>query len=277
MGRAQNLFEASLSAGDKIAEGFWKVTTAKRRTLVPPAGFMLYDTDLKQIFIGDGTLNGGYPAHAKKRVRLVNVAAASSGITVATSGATTNANTLTWAPAAYLRTGDAVTLAAGGGAVPSGTSATTYWIFKPSDVGDGKANTSTVFKLATTRENALAKTGVTLYSAGTAGFTSVIAGVMASDTADVTLISPVSAAIDVYLPYSNNSDGFTCTVSRAATATNAVTIKEVDVSGNAKASGAMTVDGAAGYVSLRASNADFCEFFADATNGVYYTAGKRIA
>lgn len=265
-------FEAQMKKTDKITDGFYKVTTAKRRKLVPPKGFRLYDTDLNKIFNGDGSTNGGVPEDSKKKIRVVNVAAASSGITVASG-----TSTFTWAPAAYLRTGDAVKLAAGTGAVPSGTSATTYWIVKTDDIGNGKANEGTSFKLATTRENALARTTVTLLGAGTAGFTSVIAGVMANETADVTLISPVSAAIDVYLPYSTSNDGFNVTVQRAATATNVVTIKEVDVSGNAKASGSMTVDGAVGYVTLRASNADYAEFLADGTNGVYYTHGKRIA
>ena len=245
--------------------------------MVPPKGFRLYDTDLNLIFTGDGTTAGGVVCDGRKRVRIVNVAAATSGITVQTSGATTYPNSLTWSAAQYLRTGDAITLAAGTGAVPSGLSATTYWISKPDDIGDGKANEGTTFRLSSTRENALARTTLTIASAGTAGFTSVIAGVMANETADITLISPVSAAIDVYLPYSNVSTGFNCTVSRAATATNAVTIKEVDASGNVKATGSMTVDGSAGYVSLRASSADYAEFFADSTNGVYYTHGKRIA
>lgn len=277
MSRAQDLFQTKLAMGDKITDGFYKVTTAKRKTLVPPKGFRLYDTDLNLIFTGDGITNGGIATNGRQRVRIVNVAAASSGITVQTSGATTYPNSLTWAPAQYLRTGDAVKLAAGGGALPSGLSAATYWISKPTDIGDGKENTDTTFRLSATRENALARTTLTIASAGTAGFTSVIQGVMANETADITLISPVSAAIDVYLPYSNVSPGFNCTVSRAATATNVVTIKEVDVSGNAKASGAMTVDGTAGYVALRAANADYAEFFADSTNGVYYTHGKRIA
>lgn len=269
-------FEAQLKKADKISDGFYKVTTSKRRTLVPPAGFKLFDTDMNEVFIGDGTTNGGYALTTKQKIRIVNVAAASSGITVQTSGATSNPNSLTWSPAQHLRTGDAVTLAAGGGAIPSGLSATTYWISKVGDIGNGAANVGTTFKLASTRANAIARTNLTIADAGTAGFTSVIAGVTANKTADVTLISPVSAAIDVYLPYSTNSEGFRCTVSRAITATNAVTVKEIGSDNNIKASGSMTVDGTVGYVTLKAATADYARFYADSTNGVYYTAGKQV-
>ena len=117
MSRAQDLFQSKLAMGDKITDGFYKVTSAKRRTLVPPKGFRLYDTDLNIIFTGDGTTNGGSVCNSREHVRIVNVAAAASGITVQTSGATTYPNSLTWAAAEYLRTGDAVTLAAGGGAM----------------------------------------------------------------------------------------------------------------------------------------------------------------
>jgi len=276
MGSAVDQFACVMKAQDKITDGLWKVTTAKRRTLVPPKGVRLYDTDMDKFFNGDGVTNGGVAEGAKVALRVVPVSAASSGITVKTSGEATNPNTFTWAPAAYLRTGDAITLADGTGAVPSGTTATTYYIKKVGDYGNGKSNAGTTFRIASTRANALANTTLTIASSGTAGFTSVIAGVAAQGVEDVLLINPVSAAVDVYLPYSTTSPNFACTVKRAPTASNDVTVKELDASGNVKASGDMSVDGTAGYVTLKAATADYLELFADASNGVYFTRGKTV-
>lgn len=276
MGSAIDQFACVMKAQDKITDGLWKVTTTKRRTLVPPKGVRLYDTDMDKFFSGDGLTNGGVVESAKVALRVVPIDAASSGITVKASGETTNPNTFTWAPAAYLRTGDAITLDAGEGAVPSGTTATTYYIKKVGDYGNGKSNAGTIFRLASSRVNALANTTLTIADDGTAGFTSVIAGVAAQGVDDVLLINPVSAAVDVYLPYSTTSSNFACTVKRATTATNAVTIKELDASGNVKASGDVTVDGTAGYVTLKAATDDYLNLFADAANGVYFTRGKQV-
>lgn len=260
---------------DQVNDSTWKVTTAKRITLVIPDGVRVFDTDLNKFFDGDGVTAGGVAGTNKINVRKIGIAAAASGgLSAATSGTT---NSITWTTYGDdLRTGDAITLAAGTGTLPSGLSATSYYIIKNGDVGDGASNNATSFQVATTRANALAGTAVSILSSGAPGWTAVISGFMPKFGDDIVLIDPVSAAVDVFLPDANSSSGFSVTIKRAKTATNAVTIKEVDVSGNVAASGTVTVDDTAGYIVLKAATDDFVNLFADSTAGEYWTRGKQV-
>lgn len=264
------LFESQMDKEDKISSGVYKATTAKRISLVIPAGVRIYDTDLKKFFMGDGVQNGGHTEAARLAVRTVPIAAANGTITV-----TLASSSFTWAAATHIRTGDAITVAAGSGTIPTGLTATTYWIIKNGDIGDGKSNAGTTFKLASSRANAIARTSVAITDVGVAGFTFVISGVAAQGTSDVLLISPVSAAVDVYLPYSNNAKGFSTTIKRAPTATNAVTVKEIDSDNSIKATGSVTIDGTAAWVVLKAGTYDYLEIFADDAAGVYWTRGRQ--
>lgn len=268
-------FKTLLKKTDKIDDSTWKVTTAKRITLLIPDGIEVYDTDLDKFFVGDGVTQGGVAGSSKLNVRKVAIAAAASGTLSATTSGSTNS--VSWPEGgAYLRTGDYITLAAGTGTLPSGVTAGSYYIIKNGDTGDGASNTGTTFKLATTRANALAGTAVSILSSGSPGWTAVIAGVGAKSTDDVLLIDPVSAAVSVFLPDADSSTGFSIAVKRAKTATNAVTIKELDASGNVSASGDVTVDDAAGYVVLKAATDDYANLFADSSAGEYWTNGKQV-
>lgn len=275
--RGLEQFETIMRKTDKLNDSLWKATTAKRITLVIPKGIKVYDTDLKKTFVGDGSTAGGVSESSKISVRKIAIdAAASGGLTATTSGGT---NSITWTlGGAYLRTGDAIIVADGTGGVPSGlTTATGYYIFKPSDVGDGSSNTNTTFKVSTTRANAIAGTAISLLSSGTAGWTAVISGITANENDDVLLIDPVSAACDVFLPDANTATGFSCLIKRGSTATNAITVKELDASGNVSASGDVTIDDAAGYRVLAAASTDFVDIFADTDAGEHWFKNSQIS
>lgn len=268
-------FESLLKKAAKVGDTY-RVTTAKRITLLVPEGIKIYDTDLDKEFVGDGTTMGGVSSTATAKVRKIAVAAAASGgLSATTSGST---NSVTWTIGGpYVRTGDAITLAAGTGTLPSGTTATTYYIKKNSDQGDGASNTGTSFKLYTTRANAIAGTSaVSILSSGAPGWTAVINSLGVFSESEFVLIDPVSAACSVILPDANSSAGFSVTVKRAKTATNAVTIKEADASGNVSASGSVTIDDTAGYLVLKAATDDYARLFAESSSGEWFTAGKQI-
>jgi hypothetical protein len=268
---AVNNFGNLLNPINKISDGVYFVTTAKRITLTPPAGVRLYDSDLSRWYEGDGSTNGGILEGVKRSVRKIGIGAA-SGTTTINSGT----DVFTDTKIANLRTGDGLTFAAGTGTLPSGVSATQYYITKVGDDGSGDANTGTTFKIATTRANAIAGTNVDVLSSGAAGWTTVVATVCVNENDDVVLIDPVSAAVSVVLPDANTATGFGCTIKRAKTATNAVTIKELDASGNVAASGAVIIDDTAGYVTLKAATDDYITVIAESSAGEYWSISDQI-
>ena len=329
MSRSIAQFKFLLNKADRVSDDCWNVTTAKRKTLIVPTGFKVFDTDLKILFIGDGVTYGGVPVDGKEGGRTIVTAAASAftsndtfktiasaanGVftstahgfsvgtkiipmandttykvvmdtvyTVATvpsantftlAGVTpenqtqnlvvkvysiANNNFVTWDQAAYLRTGDAVTVANGSGTLPSGLSAGTYYIVKDDSADNGglEKNTTTKFKFSDTRAHALAGTNiVTIRNAGTAGFTAVIADVYLTN-ADKTVFASFAAAADIYLPSGTIAGlGKSFEINNSGTAD--CTVKSV----------AGTVMGAAagtGQV-LRASSNDFIVVKSDGTN-----------
>jgi hypothetical protein len=273
MSRSIAQFKFLLNKADRVSDDCWNVTTAKRKTLIVPTGFKLFDTDLKILFLGDGVTYGGIPVDGKESGRTIKTAAASAfessdtfitvtdadggvfitsadhGLSVGTkiipmandttykvvkdtvytvatvptddtftlTGVTpedqdadlvvkvysiANNNYVTWAQAAYLRTGDAVTVDNGGGTLPSGLEETTYYIVKDDSADNGglEKNTTTKFRFSDSRAHALAGTHiVTIRDAGTVGFTAVIAKVYLTN-ADKTVFASFAAAADIYLP-----------------------------------------------------------------------------
>lgn len=266
-------FSTIMRKTDKVSDSMWKATTAKRITVVIPDGVSVFDTDLNKIFVGDGSTAGGVSTSSKIKVRKIGIAAAASGNLTADP----TADTITWATYGDdLRTGDAITVAASGGTLPGGLSGTSYYIIKTGDVGGGESNGGTSFKVATTRANALAGTAVNITTSGVPGWTCAISGFMPKAGDDIILIDPVSKAVDIFLPDANSSDGFSVTIKRAKTATYAVTVKEVDASGNVAASGSVTIDDTAGYIVLKASTDDYLNLFADSAAGEYWTRSKQV-
>ena len=299
MSRSINQFKFLLNKADRISDDCWNVTTSKRKTLIVPTGFKLFDTDLKILFLGDGVTYGGVPIDGKESGRTIETAVAdgfeSSDVfktvtkakdgvftsadhgfsvgtkiipmaantdykvkqdtvyTVATvptdstftlTGVTpddketnlvvkvysiANNNYVTWDQAANLRTGDAVTVAAAGETLPSGLEETTYYIVKDDSADNGglEKNTTKKFRFSDSRENALAGTDIiTIRSAGTVGFTAVIAEVYLTN-ADKTVFASFAAAAEIYLPSGtlsglgksfeiNNSGVAACTVKSEA-------------------------------------------------------------
>jgi len=337
MSRSIAQFKFLLNKADRVSDDCWNVTTAKRKTLIVPTGFKLFDTDLKILFLGDGVTYGGIPVDGKEGGRTIVTAAASAftsndtfktvasaedgvftstahgfsvgtkiipmandatyGVeqdTVYTVATVPNANTftlagvtpgdrtanlvvkvysiannnfVTWPQAAYLRTGDAVTVAAGSGTLPSGLSATTYFIVKDDSAENGglETNTTTKFKFSDSRAHALAGTDIiTIRSAGTAGFTAVIADVYLTN-ADKTVFASFAAAADIYLPSGTIAGlGRSFEINNSGTAN--CTVKSV----------AGTVDGQAAGTGrvLKASSNDFIVVKSDGTN--YICFSKQI-
>lgn len=339
MSRSIAQFKFLLNKADRISDDCWNVTTSKRKTLIVPTGFKLFDTDLKILFLGDGVTYGGIPVDGKESGRTIVTAAASAftsndtfktiasaadGVftstahgfsvgtkiipmatdatyaltqdtvyTVATvptvntftlTGVTpedrtanvvvkvysvANNNFVTWAQAAYLRTGDAVTVAAGTGTLPSGLSATTYYIVKDDSAENGgfEKNATTKFKFSDTRAHALAGTNiVTIRNAGTVGFTSVIADVYLTN-ADKTVFASFAVAADIFLPSGtiaglgksfeiNNSGATNCTVKSVAGT----------VMGAAAATGQVLKASSNDFIVVKSDGTNYCAFGAQITS-----------
>lgn len=339
MSRSIAQFKFLLNKADRISDDCWNVTTSKRKTLIVPTGFKLFDTDLKILFLGDGVTYGGVPVDGKESGRTIVTAAASAftsndtfktvtkaddGVFISTAhgfsvgtkiipmaadatykvakdtvytvatvldddtftltGVTpedreanlvvkvysiANNNFVTWDQAVYLRTGDAVTLAAGAGVtLPSGLTATTYYIVKDDSADNGglEKNTTTKFKFSDTRAHALAGTGIiTIRDAGTERFTAVITDVYLTN-ADKTVFASFDVAADIYLPSGtvaglgksfeiNNSGAANCTVkSEAGT-----------VMGVAAGTGQVLKASSNDFIVVKSNGANWCAFGAQIT------------
>jgi hypothetical protein len=267
--KALQMFGLAMAHTSRISENEWIASTSKRLSLVIPKGVRVWDEDLDTWFTGDGASTGGVKEGNRRKIRKIGIGAA-SGTTTVVSGT----DIFTDSKVAALRTGDGITFAAGTGALPSGITAAQYFIIKEGDVARGEGNGGTTFKVASTRANALAKTAVDVLGAGTAGWTTVISTVCANPSDDIVVIDPVSAAVSVALPDASSNEGVQVTVKRAKTATNAVTIKELDASGNISASGSVIIDDTTGYVTLKAATDDFVSVVAN--DGKYWSVSKQV-
>ena len=76
MSRSIAQFKFLLNKADRVSDDCWNVTTAKRKTLIVPTGFKLFDTDLKILFLGDGVTYGGIPVDGKEGGRTIVTATA---------------------------------------------------------------------------------------------------------------------------------------------------------------------------------------------------------
>lgn len=267
-------FDSEMKQGLKIADGFYRATTAKRITLVIPEGIKVYDTNLDKMYVGDGITEGGVAGKQTSSLRVIPVASGTAAVATA-SGATSNASTVSWSPAANLRTGDGITVDTGGGTLPSGlTTATEYFCFKPSDVGNGASNTNTRFSLASTRNNAISGTIVTLHNSGAAGWLCKATTIVCQKNDNIVHFDPCGVSgISCVLPDANNNNGFTVTIKKD-TGAQAVKIKELDLSGNVSASGSVTIDSVTGYGQIAASAASYATLFAQGAAGEYFTTGE---
>jgi hypothetical protein len=328
MSKSINQFLFLMKKNDRVSDDCWKATTEKRKSVIIPTGFKIFDTTLNVTFIGDGASYGGVTIGDKDEARVIVTAAASaftsadtfgtisaaaSGIftdashglvtgdslipmaTDATYGLTqdtvyavvkidantftltgvtpedqtadlvwkkysvTNNNYITWAQGAYLRTGDAITAANGGGTLPSGLSnATAYYVIKDDTPTGGGAdrNSDTKFRVASSRNNALAGTVVKIRDAGSVGFTLVPTNAYLRNC-DKTVLCSAAAVIDVFLP-SGTTAGVGARYEVANSGATAVTVK----------SAAGTVDGAAAGTGkvLKGNALDFITIVSDATN-----------
>lgn len=273
MSKAIRQFLSIVKKSNMISEDCYSASTAVRKTLIIPAGFKVYDSDLGMVFTGDGISYGGKSSESKEEVRTIVTTAASAftsndtfktvtkaedgvftsashgfsvgtvitmmsstdatygltqdaNYTVATvptahtftlTGVTpedrtadvvvrlysiANNNKLTWAQGEYLRTGDAITLAAGSGTLPTGLSATTYYIVKDDTAANGgiDKNVTKVFRLSDSRAHALAGTNILkVRDAGSVGFTAVTTDVYLRDS-DKVVMASTAVATSVFLP-----------------------------------------------------------------------------
>jgi hypothetical protein len=339
MSRSIAQFKFLLNKADRVSDDCWNVTTAKRKTLIVPTGFKLFDTDLKILFLGDGVTYGGIPVDGKESGRTivtdtadgfessdtfitvtgadedgVFITSADHGLSVGTkiipmaddstyeveqdtvytvatvpdantftlTGVTpedrtanlvvkvyniANNNYVTWDQAAYLRTGDAVTVAAGGGTLPSGLTTTeTYYIVKDDSAENGglEKNTTTKFRFSDSRAHALAGTHiVTIRDAGTTGFTAAIAKVYLTN-ADKTVFASFGAAADIYLP-----DGEKAGLGKSFEINNSGTADCTVKSEGGAVMGADATDGKVlktnDFIVVKSDGTDWCAFGAQIT------------
>lgn len=192
----------------------------------------------------------------------VNVTGDQTANLVVKKKLTAGNNYCTWAEAAYLRTGDGVTLTNSTGTLPSGLSnATEYYIVKvDSDPNGGiDRNVTTAVRFSDSRAHALAGTDIiTIRDAGTVGFKAVSSDLYATGIEDV-VVQTSAVSVDFYLP-----DAAATVVGKQYAINNpgggAVTVKAVGG----------TVDGAAAGTGkvLKASSNDFITVVCDGTNWV---------
>jgi hypothetical protein len=337
MSRSIAQFKFLLNKADRVSDDCWNVTTAKRKTLIVPTGFKLFDTDLKILFLGDGVTYGGIPVDGREGGRTIVTAAASAftsndtfititkaedGVftstahgfsvgtkiismatdstykveqdTVYTVATVPNANTftlagvtpedqtanlvvkvysiadnnyVTWDQAAYLRTGDAVTVANGSGTLPSGlTNNDTYYIVKDDSADNGglEKNTTIKFRFSNSRANALAGKGIiTIRSAGAGAFTAVIAKVYLTN-ADKTVFASFGVAADIFLPDGEEAGlGKSFEINNSGTADCTVKSVKGDVMGVAAGTGQVlkTDD----FIVVKSDGTDWCAFGAQIT------------
>ncbi len=341
MSRSIAQFKFLLNKADRVSDDCWNVTTSKRKTLIVPTGFKLFDTDLKILFLGDGVTYGGIPVDGKEGGRTIVTAAASpftlndtfktvtkaaSGVftstahgfsvgtkiipmaadatykvaldTVYTVATVPNANTftlagvtpedqtknlvvkvysiannnyVTWPQAAYLRTGDAVTVANGSpGTLPSGlTNNTTYYIVKDDSADNGglEKNTTTKFRFSDSRAHALAGTDIiTIRSAGTAGFTAVIADVYLTN-ADKTVFASFGAAADIYLPSATDAGlGKSFEINNSGAAHCTVKSEEGAVMGAEAGTGKRLKASSNDFIVVKSDGTNWCAFGAQITS-----------
>ena len=340
MSRSIAQFKFLLNKADRVSDDCWNVTTAKRKTLIVPTGFKLFDTDLKILFLGDGVTYGGIPVDGKEGGRTIVTAAADGfessdtfrtvtkaedGVftstahgfsvgtkiipmandttyeveqdTVYTVATVPNANTftlagvtpedqtknlvvkvysiannnyVTWAQAAYLRTGDAVTVANGSGTLPSGlTTNNTYYIVKDDSAENGglEKNTTTKFRFSDSRAHALAGTDIiTIRSAGTEGFTAVIADVYLTN-ADKTVFASFAVDADIYLPSATDAGlGKSLEINNGGAAHCTVKSEEGTVMGALAGTGKRLKGTGNDYIVVKSDGTNWCGFGAQITS-----------
>lgn len=264
-------FESLMRVKDKLSDTLWQATTEKRKSVIIPKGCEIYDLDEKKFYSGDGVNYGGVSAGSRSSIRNVALAAASSaGLSVVAA-----TDVMTWTTTgAYLRTGDAITVAtAGSGVLPTGMSATTYYIRK-----DVETPNSESFQLFDTRAHAIntaSNTGlVNITSSGTPGWTSVINTLTVDGTADLFLISTVGVAGTVYLPYPTTAATPRATIKRAKVGNFTVTVAALDSAG---AAATLTWDDTASNISLVSGTlAESVTLIGDPTSHNYFCTSRII-
>lgn len=272
MSKATDLFESKMKGSSTFNGNMYKVTTAKRNSVTPPDGVMLYDEQEDKWYVGDGVTNGGRSIGSVSKVRKVPV----DGVLATVSDSGSDASVFYWPTASGLRTGDLIVFAAGGGRLPSGAagSITTAYITKQDDEGDGASNTGLTFKVATTRANALAGTTTTVLVSG-ATFQAQVSGVVVQGWEDVVLCEPVVTPLTIGLPEAKNNEGLRVLVKRGRGEGSGVVVTMVSGTGAFVASGNITMNDATGSFTLKGSTDDYAEFFSDGTN--YWLGARQIS
>lgn len=180
---------------------------------------------------------------------------------------TSNNNYMTWPQAAYLRTGDAITFATGGGTLPSGLTAAAYYIVKDDTTANGgrEKNVSTKFRVSDTKAHALAGTDIiTIRTAGAGSPTAVTTSVDAM-TNDETIFISNAVAVSLFLPAgASTNTGRRYEIVGLGSA--AATVKTLGGTINGVAAGTGVI--------LKASSLDFISVVSDGTN--YHATSKQI-
>lgn len=173
-----------------------------------------------------------------------------------------NNNSFTWPQAAYLRTGDAVTAATGGGTLPSGLSATTYYVVKEDTTANGgpEKNVSTKIRFSDTRAHALAGTDIiTIRSAGAGSPTFVTAEVYLTNLDKVVVVNN-AVAVAAFLPSGTTAAYKRYEITGISSAN--CTVKSIAGTVGGQAAGTGLV--------LKASSLDYINVVSDGTNWILF-------
>jgi hypothetical protein len=257
--RALDAFDVVMSQRDKISEGKYRATTAKRLTTIPPAGVMIYDTDRERWYTGDGVVTGGTSNAANDKVRVLTVAAAAASGTILVDGTATGSNVQFTDPKiTQLRTADSLTFATAAGTVPSGIGTGEKWLIKTTPDSASGA-------LASSRVNALAGTSLTVFNSGALGYTTVISTISSDKTEDVIYVK-AAAACTILLPNEEQAEDYSVLVRKS------VQDQIVTISGttSAGAVGGLQIEASGGSsIALRISTGDYCRFYLDKSTNEY--------
>jgi len=272
MSKATDQFETVMKGSSAVDNGIYIASTAKRGTVTPPEGVLIYDEDLGKWFKGDGSANGGVSDMGKVAVR--NVAVVESH---ACTDSGTDYSTFSWALASALRTGDCIIMREGDGTLPSGNPALTsaVYIKKDGDEGNGANNTGTTFKIANTRALALAGSTRTVLMSGV-NFITKVSGVGLYGTEDVVMTTTTGGTLTVAMPSLQTTQdvernqGVSVLVKRNVGTGSGVYVTEISGNGEFKQSGDANMGGAAaGSWLLKANTQDYVDLFSNGTSYQY--------
>ena len=265
--RGVALFDARMKKTNKVSEGFYKATSSKRKSELIPKGVRIYDLDEAIIYYGDGSTYGGVAIGGDNAMRKITVESGAATTVQVTSTDTGSQVSFTDSKFVELNTGDGVTLSAGAGTLPSGLGAAEHWVIKTPGQNDP------TFIFASSRVNALAGTGETVFNSGAVGWLSN-ATTICSNGGENMLYIAADTDVTCCVPYEGQSEDYGVTIAKSGGAgvvtvsglTSAGVVAGLDVNGSGDTS-----------IALRTNVPDYVELTLDTDGDEYIMTNSRIA